>query len=67
MNVDRVVQFAGKAAGIVGVLFCLVTGIQRAAGGYFLLGFESATLFEGGVALMVFYCVAKLHVLGLKE
>jgi len=57
----RIFTIAGNAAAVLGVLICLVTGVFRLAGNYYVFGFEAQTLFIGGIALMVMACLAKLH------
>ncbi len=66
MNANRAIEIAGRVAGVAGVVVCLGTGLQRMFEGRFIFGYENATLFEAGVALMVFYCVTKLHLLSAK-
>ena len=51
----------GNIAGVSGIVVCAVTGVSRFLGGHYLLGFESVTLFIGGIALMVMACLVKLH------
>jgi len=48
-------------AATIGVLVCLIAGIARIAGYPYLAGFESLTLFTGGMALMLFGALLKLH------
>jgi len=60
---DKLIDASGNAAAAVGIVICLVTGVVRLAGGYYLFGYESITLFTGGIALMVMGCLAKLHLL----
>ena len=57
----KYIELAGNIAGIAGIGICLVAGLARLAGGYYLLGFQTLTLFNGGIALMVMACLAKLH------
>ena len=52
---------AGSIAGILGALICLIAGLARMAGFYYLLGYQSTTLFTAGVGLMVFACLVKLE------
>lgn len=59
----KYIDLIGNAAGIVGVLVCLIAGLARLVGTYYLLGVPSITLFTGGTALMVMACLAKLHYL----
>ena len=62
MNKD----FLGIAANIVamiGVVVCGVSGLARLLGNYHLLGYDAITLFTGGMALMVFSALIKLHII----
>ena len=52
---------AGSVAGIVGALICLIAGLARVAGYYYLADYQSTTMFNGGVGLMVFACLVKLE------
>ena len=54
---------AGSIAGILGALICLITGLARIAGFYYLVGYQSMTLFNAGVGLMVFACLVNLETL----
>tara|TARA_R110002072_G_scaffold84388_24_gene191485 strand:- start:15865 stop:16068 length:204 start_codon:yes stop_codon:yes gene_type:complete len=54
---------AGSIAGILGVLTCFTAGLARFAGYYYVAGFQSTTLFNVGVGLMVFACLVKLETL----
>jgi type IV secretory pathway VirB2 component (pilin) len=59
--VDKLIRLTGNAAALLGILICLLAGVARMAGNYHLLGYESMTLFTGGIALMVAACLAKLY------
>jgi hypothetical protein len=52
--------------GILSVLICLMAGLVRVSGSFYLAGFEVLTLFNAGMALMVFTCLLKLYLLQLK-
>ena len=52
-----------SVAGLVGALVCLLAGISRVTGGFHLGGFESMTVFIGGIGLMVFSVVLKLELI----
>lgn len=54
---------AGSIAGLLGALTCFMAGLARIAGYYYLAGFQSTTIFNMGVGLMVFACLIKLHAL----
>lgn len=52
---------AGSISGILGVLVCTIAGLARIAGFYYLAGYQSTTIFNVGVGLMVFACLVKLQ------
>ncbi len=58
-----VLTLLGNAAGVLGVLVCLIAGLARIAGHFYLAGFEAMTLFNGGIALMVAGVLFKVHAL----
>ena len=58
---NKLLHFAGNSAAALGILICLVAGVTRLTGSYYVLGYEAITLFIGGIALMVMACLAKLH------
>jgi hypothetical protein len=51
----------GNVVGVAGIIVCTFAGASRLLGSHYLLGFESVTLFNGGMALMVMSCLVKLH------
>ena len=53
----------GCGVGALGVLLTSATGIWRVTGHYYFSGFETMTLFVGGMGLVLIGCFAKLHVL----
>jgi type IV secretory pathway VirB2 component (pilin) len=58
---QKLIQTTGNIAAILGIALCLITGLMRLGGQLTIFGFESITLFIGGIALMVMACLAKLH------
>lgn len=58
---------AGLVLGIVGILLCLLTGIVRLIGEYYLLGFQTITLFNAGTTLMIAACVLKLQAISMSK
>jgi len=62
----NILTFISNISGVLGVLFCLIAVAIRVSGIYYVAGFEALTLFNGGVAMMVFSCLAKLHLLQQK-
>jgi len=59
--VNKSIVFAGTVTGILGSILCAITGLARVAGMYYVLGFQSTTLFTVGMGLMVFSCMIKLE------
>jgi hypothetical protein len=47
----------------IGVVICAVSGLARLLGNYHVLGYEAMTLFTGGISLMVFSALMKLHII----
>lgn len=62
-TMDNAIDVTRKIAALTGVAVCLVAGVSRLMGNYYVAGFEAMTMFDGGVGLMVFSCVAKLHLM----
>lgn len=60
MNANSINQL-GTLIGALGMLACLVMFGLRVAGQYYLLGMPAATIFLGGIALIVAGCFLKLH------
>jgi type IV secretory pathway VirB2 component (pilin) len=54
---------AGSIAGILGIATCFIAGLARIAGYYYLAGYQSTTIFNVGIGLMVFACLVKLDAL----
>jgi hypothetical protein len=59
--VNKSIVFAGRVTGIIGTAVCAISGLARVAGMYYVLGFESTTLFTVGMGLMVFSCMIRLE------
>ncbi|MCB1844459.1 MAG: hypothetical protein KDI09_15970 [Halioglobus sp.] len=57
----------GSITGILGVLVCAFSGLARLLGVYWIMGFQSTTLFNAGVGLMVFACLVKLEELASRR
>ena len=60
---NQILTYAGHAASAAGVLICLVAGLTRLGGSFYLANYAATTLFMVGVGLMVFACMVKLEVL----
>jgi hypothetical protein len=52
---------------VLAVLICLVSGLARVSGHFYLVNFEVLTLFNAGMALVVFSCLLKLQFLQVKS
>lgn len=61
------VVLLGSAAGLLGVIVCAVAGLSRVAGYHYLMGYQSTTLFNVGVGLMVLGCLVKLEELAARS
>jgi hypothetical protein len=59
--VNKNIVLAGSISGFIGMAVCAVAGLARVAGLFYVLGFQSTTLFNVGVGLMVFGCLIKLE------
>ena len=64
---NRILELAGDITGWLGMLLCLISGGVRIAGMFYFAGFQTITLFMGGMALMLASCVFKLEVLNQKS
>ena len=60
---NKILVQLGSFAGVLGVLICLIAGLARVTGFYYIAGYQSTTVFTAGVALMVFACLLKLETL----
>jgi len=63
MGFESAIRNLGNAAAIVGILLCLVAGLARLGGMFYLAGFEAMTLLTAGVALMVAAILMKVELL----
>ena len=57
---DGILTWLGRIAGIAGALMCLVGGLVRLSGSYWLGGFQAGTLLQAGSAMMIFACLCFL-------
>ena len=57
----------GNIAALGGILLCLVAGLARLLGFYYVAGFAASTLLLAGIALLVLACLAKLQLLLLAQ
>ena len=64
---NKYIELIGNIAAITGILVCLAAGLIRMSGNYFIFGFETQTLFLASIAIMVFACLAKVHLLSVNQ
>ena len=57
---NDVLVLVGRLAGIAGALICLVAGVARLLGNFYLLGFSASTLLQAGMAGLLIGCFALL-------
>jgi hypothetical protein len=57
---NDILLWAGRLAGVIGVVTCVLALFVRISGAYTLAGFEVGTLFLGGTAAMVAGCFCLL-------
>lgn len=62
MNTD-LIDMGANVVAVVGAGVCAVAGVSRLLGSYHALGYEAMTLFIGGMGLMVFAALVKVHLL----
>ena len=63
---EKTIDIIGSVLGVLGILVCLLAGVSRVVGSHYLLGFETITLFIGGISIMVAACLAKLQGVSLQ-
>jgi len=57
---NELLVMVGRLAGIAGALVCLVAGLARLLGNFYLLGFGVGTLLQAGMAGLLIGCFALL-------
>lgn len=60
---EKVLGATSSAASALGAAICLLSGLTRLSGSSYFAGFESMTLFMGGIGLMVFGISLKLELI----
>lgn len=58
---------SGTISGIVGILLCMVAGLARLSGSFYLLGYEAQTILVAGIAFIAMACFLKLEQLTLQR
>jgi hypothetical protein len=57
----------GRLAGLAGILVCLMAGIARLLGNYYLAGFAVSTLLQAGMAALLVGSFALLLALNQRD
>ncbi len=60
---NKLIENIATAAAVLGVVLSIGAGFARLLGMYHLGGFETSTVFNGGMGLMLIGIVGKLHTL----
>ena len=63
---DKTLGIIGSIVGVIGTLICLSAGLVRMAGGHWFFGYETFTIFIGGIGVMLMACLAKLQAIALQ-
>ncbi len=58
---NKMLGTIGLVVGAAGLLLSLFAGLGRISGSYYLMGFQSMTLLNVGVSMMVASCMVKLY------
>ena len=59
---NKFIDYFSTGAGLSGAILVIVSGLARLVGTYYLCGFESMTVFTGGMGLMLIGIFGKLHI-----
>ena len=63
---NKLISVTGDVAAVVGILVCVLTSAARVFGTYQIAGVGTMALFTVGIGIMVFACLAKLHLLTVR-
>ncbi len=63
---NKLISIAGDVAAVVGILLCVLSVAARIFGIYAIAGLGTLVLFTVGIGVMVFACLAKLHLLTVR-
>jgi hypothetical protein len=58
---ESLINRVGLVVGMIGLLLCVVAGIGRVGGNFYLFGYQSVTLLFAGIGMMVAACMFKLY------
>ena len=60
---NQLLRWAGRIAGLVGLLMCMAAVLVRASGSYVMANFQVGTILQAGMAAMILGCLAYLAAL----
>lgn len=60
-TMTNALDMAGTAAGILGILVCLASGVSRLVGVFYVAGVPIVTVFLAGAGVMLAGCYLKLE------
>lgn len=58
---NQLLEFLAAASAVLGILACFAAGSTLVTGNLWVLGFDPASLFIGGMAALILACLAKLY------
>jgi hypothetical protein len=64
--VNKVISISGDVAAVVGILLSVLSGGARVFGIYDIAGIDAIAVFTVAIGIMVFACLAKLHLLTVR-
>lgn len=53
----------GNAAAVFGLVICIVAGVWRVTGNYYLMGFQAVTIFSVGLSFLIVAILFKVETL----
>jgi hypothetical protein len=56
----KLLRWAARSAGLIGVILSIVAGLSRVSGRYQLGGYQAITLLQAGTTVMVLGCLLYL-------
>ena len=63
---NKLISIAGDVAAVMGTVICVLSGAARTFGIYTIASVGTVALFTVGIGIMVFACLAKLHLLTVR-
>lgn len=63
---NKLIGISGDVAAAVGTLVCVLSGVARLFGFYSIAGLGTIVLFTVGSGIMIYACLAKLHLFSMR-